>query len=152
MLGHLAARGVAPVHGVDLSPKMIRQARGAHPGTSFAVADLRALPFEQSTFRGALAWYSIIHLPPNECAAAVREFGRVLIPGGLVLLAYQSGTGERLIDGAYGHDVAVHAYLHDTKHLTNLLTTEGFTTVAVADRQPRSHERSPQGFIVASRN
>jgi ubiquinone/menaquinone biosynthesis C-methylase UbiE len=151
MLGYLAARGVARVEGVDLSAEMIRQAQVAHPGTPLTVADMSALPFGDGTLRGVLSWYSIIHTSPSDCAVVMEEFSRVLTSGGLLLLAYQAGTGERVIDGAYGHDVTLRAYLHRTGYLTDLLAAKGFELVASADRAPRPQERSPQGFIIGRR-
>lgn len=151
MLGYLAARGVERVDGVDLSPAMIREARAAHPEAVLAVADLAALPFDDAVFRGVLSWYSIIHVAPDDSGAVLRELARVLAPGGVMLLGFQSGAGERLVDGAYGHDVQVRAHLHSTRRVADDLASLGLEILAVADRARRSGEREPQGFVLARR-
>ncbi|MEP7763823.1 class I SAM-dependent methyltransferase [Sanguibacter sp. 25GB23B1] len=151
MLGYLTGRGVERVDGVDLSPAMIREARAAHPGVPLAVADLGALPFDDGAFRGVLSWYSIIHVSPDHSAAVLRELARVLAPGGALLLGFQAGAGERLVDGAYGHDVQVRAHLHSTQGVAEDLVALGLEILATVDRAPRPGERNAQGFVLARR-
>ena len=73
----------------------------------------------------------------------------VLEPSGLALFSFQSGSGERLIERGYGHDVSIHGVLHRTETIAALLTNAGFEIVATAERQPTAHERSCQGFVLA---
>lgn len=151
MLGYLAARGVERVDGADLSPAMIREARAAHPGATLVVADLAELPFDDGAFRGVLSWYSIIHVSPDDIVALLRELARVLAPGGVLLLGFQAGAGERLVDGAYGHDVQLRAHLHGTQRLAEELVALGLEILETVDRAPRPGERNPQGFVRARR-
>jgi ubiquinone/menaquinone biosynthesis C-methylase UbiE len=151
MTGYLRERSVTEVDGVDLSPKMIEQARSAYPETRFALGDLAALPYAEARFRGVLAWYSIIHTAPDACGSVLAELGRVLAPDGHLLLAYQAGTGQRTVDKAYGHDVTLRAYLHHTGHLRDALGTAGLDPVVVVDRAAQPNERSAQGFLIARR-
>lgn len=151
MLGHLAARGVANRVGVDLSPGMIAHARAAHPDTPLEVGDLRSLPFADASLRGVLCWYAIIHSAQEEVQDIAREFARVLEPGGALVMAFQSGVGERIIERAYGHDVTLRGVLHQTGQLADILTGMGFDILATADRRPAGSERSSQGFVIARR-
>ena len=51
---------------------------------------------------GVLSRYSIIHLPPERLPAVAAEFGRVIAPGGHLLLSFAATEpGE---DGAPGDD------------------------------------------------
>ncbi|MDN4614502.1 class I SAM-dependent methyltransferase [Leifsonia sp. F6_8S_P_1B] len=145
--------GVVPT-GADLSPAMLAHARAAHPGVEFVAADLAALPFADGRFDGVVAWYSIIHTPPHALPRVFGELRRVLRPGGLLLLAYQAGVGERVRAGAYGHQVELLAFLHHTPYVQAALEAAGLAVELTLDRAPRdsrAQERQPQGFVLARR-
>ncbi|SDD36978.1 class I SAM-dependent DNA methyltransferase [Auraticoccus monumenti] len=152
MLTHLTALDpTLRLSGVDLSPGMVAVARRAHPSIDLAVADLAALPHPDGELDGVMAWYSIIHTPPSALAPLLGELHRVLRPGGLLLLGYQAGTGHRVIDRPYGHDVELGAFLHHTPYVCDALLRAGFTVDTVLDRGAREQERHPQGFVLARR-
>jgi SAM-dependent methyltransferase len=141
--------GALNVTGSDLSPGMIAQARSQHPDLDVVVAGHTALPFDDDRFDGVLAWYSVIHTPPHELGAVFGEFARVLRPGGVLLLGYQAGTGDRRLDRPYGHDVELTAYLHHTPYVCEVLRARGFVVDAVLDRAARPSEKHAQGFVLA---
>lgn len=153
MISHLL--GVDPelaVSGSDLSPEMLAQAKARHPGLELVTADNADLPFDDERFDGVLAWYSTIHTPPHRLGAVFGEFRRVLRPGGLLLLGYQAGTGQRRLDRPYGHDVELIAFLHHTPYVRDAVAQAGFRVTAVLDREARGGvERYPQGFVLAER-
>ncbi|GAA3665477.1 class I SAM-dependent methyltransferase [Microbacterium marinilacus] len=151
MLGHLAARGVAPLVGVDLSPEMLAHAGRARPEVPLAVADLRRLPFADGSVRAALCWYAIIHAPEDDVETIAAELARVLLPGAPTLLGFQAGTGERVSERAYGHDVTLRGVLHEPARIADLLRGAGLEVLAVERRDPVGHERQPQGFVLARR-
>lgn len=150
LIGHLRALNerIVPT-GVDLSPAMLVHARASHPDVAFLEADLMALPLADESFDGVLAWYSIIHTAPAALPDLFHELRRVLRPGGLLLLGFQAGTGERVRAGAYGHDVELHAFLHNTASVRNALLAADLTTDTTVDRGPRRNERLAQGFVLA---
>ena len=137
------------VTGVDLSPTMIEHAKSTHPHNVIVEGNLTALPFPDSTFDGVLAWYSVIHTPSHELAAIFDECHRILSTSGLLLVAYQSGSGERMISHPYGFDVELRAFLHQTPLVEAALHTAGFVIQASLDRAPRTTERHSQGFVLA---
>src|SRR3954471_23701990 len=87
LTGHLASLGL-DVFGVDLSPGMVDVARRAHPGLRFEVGSMAALDIGDGSLAGALAWYSLIHTPPEELPSVVAELARVLAPGGRLLTGF----------------------------------------------------------------
>jgi SAM-dependent methyltransferase len=145
---HLAAAGLE-VRGMDLSPAMIAVAQNAYPSIGFAVGSLEALEADAGSLGGIVAWYSLIHTPPERRAAVLRSLAQALVPGGLLLLAFQVGDAERHIDRAYGHDVSMDAYLLDPGHLGALLEEAGCGVQARLIREPDSDERTPQAYLVA---
>lgn len=152
MIGHLhSLGGDLTVTGVDLSPAMLDRARAAHPDTVLLEGELARLPVDDAQFDGVLAWYSIIHTPPHDLDAAFSEFFRVLRPGGLVLLGYQVGIGDRIPSRPYGHDVELRAFLHHTPYVAAALTSSGFAVDTRLDRAARSDEQHAQGFVLARR-
>ena len=112
--GHVAAwlgdHGARAL-GIDLSPGMIDVARTLHPGIEYRVGDFCDLPAADGELGGIVAFYSIIHLAPDEHPAAFYEMHRALRPGGLLLLAFHVGTEVRHVDEWMGHDVDIDFHL-----------------------------------------
>lgn len=79
----LAARH-AHVIGIDVSPGVIRVARGATAGVRGRLHAADA----DCAWSGAIALYSIIHLTAGQRARACRELARTVRPGGWLLVAF----------------------------------------------------------------
>ncbi|SIR67105.1 class I SAM-dependent methyltransferase [Microbacterium sp. RURRCA19A] len=151
VLPYLASLGLAPLAGIDLSPAMVAHARRHAPDARIAVAPLTALPFPDAGVRGILCWYAIIHSTHAEVAVIAEEAARVLVQGAPLLLAFQAGTGDHFVPRAYGHDVSLHAVLHEPDDIAAALTSAGFQIVATDRRDPLSVEKHGQGFVLAVR-
>jgi len=96
-LRKLGLRAIA----LDLSRGMLRAGLGEFPGPRVQ-ADARELPFRDGAFRGVWASASLLHLSPDEAAAAVREARRVLDARGLLHLSLKSGAGTEWESERYG--------------------------------------------------
>jgi SAM-dependent methyltransferase len=72
-------------HGVDLSAGLLRRARRAAPGAVLAQGDLVALPYPDDAFDAIACCGSTLSFVARP-AAALTELGRVLRPGGRLLL------------------------------------------------------------------
>ncbi|MGF6882011.1 ubiquinone/menaquinone biosynthesis C-methylase UbiE [Nocardia sp. GAS34] len=137
------------VFGIDLSPEMIRLARAARPDLRYEVGTMETLALEDAALSGLMAWYSIIHLPPERVPGALTEFARVLRPGGRLLLAFQS-TDEELDMQPHDHRVAP-SYRWSLRRMEELLRPCGFRTVTrmLRDREP--DEIYGAGYLIATR-
>jgi SAM-dependent methyltransferase len=80
------------VFGVDLSPRMASLANARLDGAM--AADMRSLPLASERLGGLVAFYSLIHMRRHELGTVLREFHRVLRPGGGVLFSAHEGQGE----------------------------------------------------------
>jgi len=87
LLPDLTAR-CKDVHGVDLSPDMLAQARPRAPRAQLREGDLENLPYPDGMFRTVICRGSLHHVPSRERAFA--EAFRVLAPGGLFALTEPS--------------------------------------------------------------
>ena len=151
MMPVLAALGCR-VEGVDLSPQMIRRSRRDHGEFPSQVGSLTALPFADASFDGVFSWYSTIHSPAADVPRIVDEARRVLRPGGLFLVAFQSGRDVRDVSEAYrkrGHDVVLQRYDRTPEEVGEALTAAGLSEVARLVRAAAGHERDAQAVIVA---
>lgn len=81
------------VEALDMSPAMCREARRQIARTpladrlAVAVGDARQLPYPPDTFAGAVCSRTLELLPRDDVQAALRELGRVVRPGGRVVVA-----------------------------------------------------------------
>ncbi|MEU5872823.1 methyltransferase domain-containing protein [Glycomyces sp. NPDC047369] len=129
LTGYLRALGVDAA-GIDLVPEFIAHARAAHPDVEFRLGSLAHLDVADGSVDGILAWYSLIHLPPQELDGVLTEFHRALVPAGRLVL----GTFSADEVGAFDHKV-VTAYRWPLDALSERLTQAGFREV---ERLPRA--------------
>lgn len=66
--------------GIDLSPRMIAEARRAHPDLRFEEGSMTALDLADDSLGGLVAWYSTVHTPAEVLPVLFAEFHRVLAP------------------------------------------------------------------------
>lgn len=147
---HLA-RHLSDVVGVDLSSELLLRAARAHPDLPFAQGRLDELPFARDVLCGVVCWYSIIHTPPSRLATLLEELARVTVVDGLVLLAFQAGSGEGVRrEDAHATGLELTTYLHDVDDIRDRLDAAGLEVHAEAVREPaRPHETARQAFVIA---
>lgn len=114
---YLAARGHS-VLGVDASEEMLARARARLPAVDLRVGELAALPVADASVVGAVCALALSHLP--EMAPAILELGRVLAPGGRLVVSnphpFATGVlGWRAVFRSAGGKrtmVPEHAHMH----------------------------------------
>ncbi len=145
---YLAARG-ARVLSVDLSLAMLREAAALVPGGNRVQADMRALPFTASSVGGIVAFYSLIHIPPDELAATLFELHRVLRLGGHVALTTHvtsppdrdaalrdEGSLALHVEEMLSTPVDLDFYFYGVAELVPTLEETGFSLVESSERGP----------------
>jgi SAM-dependent methyltransferase len=124
------------VTGVDISTGMVAQARALHPGLRFQVGDLRALPFPEASFAGLLAFYSIIHLEAGELPGVFAEMRRVLVPDGVLAVAFHVGREVRRIEELWGIRTRLDFVFFEREEIVAALGAAGFTLGEQTLRDP----------------
>lgn len=149
---YLADRG-ADVFGLDLSPEMAGQARARHPEIPFVVGDLAALDAADGAWAGAVAYYSLIHLPRGAVAAALREIARALRAGAPLLVAFHVGDETRHMDEWWGHPVRLDFIFFGVDEMTGWLREAGFTIEQVTEREPypEVEAQTRRAYILATK-
>ncbi|MGH3900097.1 MAG: class I SAM-dependent methyltransferase [Pseudonocardiaceae bacterium] len=135
--------------GVDLSPAMVAVARRAYPDLRFDESSITAVDAADGALGGIVAWYSIIHTPPEELPVVFAEFHRVLAPGGHLLLAFQVGDEPRHLAEAFGHVVSLDFYRFQPDRVAQLLHEAGIAVFARLLREPDETERVQQAYLLA---
>lgn len=141
---HLGAHGVDVV-GVDLVPAFVDHARSVDPGGRYLQASMRRLPVPAGALTGVLAWYSLIHLRPDELDEVLHELRRVLGSGGRFVVGCVDG--DRV--DTFEHTVAT-AHTWPVDELAVRLQRAGFVELERLQR-PGVPEpgRRPHGALAA---
>ena len=150
---HLHELGLRPL-GLDLSPRRVALAQTAQERLPFVAAHARSLPLRDGAVSGLVAWYSLITMPTASLHAVFAEFARVTRSGAPVLIAFQSGEGQRVErTTSYNLAVPLTYYRHRVDEVTAALTEAGFTLYASVTRAVAlSFESTPQAAILVHRN
>ena len=150
--GHVTARlhklGV-DAFGIDVSPGMIGVARNDHPELRFEVGSMTDLHLADASIAGALAFWSLIHVPDDEVPAVLDGFRRALRPGAPLLIGFHMGDGSRLkTEGYGGHPMKVHVHRRRPAQMSAWLRDAGFTVETEMLLDP---EGSAPGAILFAR-
>jgi SAM-dependent methyltransferase len=137
--GHVARylkdRGVK-VSGVDLSPEMVLHARHLNPDMEFVQGNMMSLDCTNGAWAGALAFYSIIHIPLHDLACAFREIWRVLQPGGVLLLAFHLGESVVHLEEWWGRKVSIDFFFFRSDEIAACLRSADFEVEEIVERDP----------------
>ena len=140
--------GNRDVVGIDLSAQFIVHARAAYPHLEFQHGSFSEIAAPDASVDGILAWYSLIHTPPEDLPAILEEFARVLAPGGSILIGFFDGAARE----PFAHAITT-AYFWTADGLKPLLEQAGFAITASErrDRAPDEVSSRPHGSVTATR-
>lgn len=150
---YLATRRV-DVSGLDLSAQMVREAQRMFPGLEVEVGDMLDLPFGDGSLGGVVAFYSIIHFHDGQLARAFSEMARVLMPGGMLALAFH--IGDQVIHRTewWGQGISLDARFLPTAHVAALVRDAGLDLTESTERDPYPPDveyQSRRAYLVARR-
>jgi ubiquinone/menaquinone biosynthesis C-methylase UbiE len=128
------------IFGLDLSPRMLEQARRLNPAISFQEGDMMALDLKDATLAGITALYAIVNIPKPSLPFVFREMERVLKPGGLLLIAFHTGNEVLHEDELWGQPISMDFFLFQTSEIRQLIETAGLAIEEIIEREPYAPE------------
>ena len=132
---HLRDAG-ASVFGLDLSPRMLEQARKLNPDIPFREGNMMSLDIADGTLAGIAAFYAIVNIPRQFLALAFREFRRVLRPEGLLLLAFHMGEEIIREEELWGQKISMNFLFFQPSEIRISLEAAGLPVEEVVEREP----------------
>lgn len=114
------------VIGIDYSQEMIEIARTKVPAVEFKHMDMRNLKFEENSFDGILSAYSLIHITSEDIPDTLKEFNKVLKPGGYIEIIVQKGEADKVIDEPFMLSEKMFFNFFTKERLSNYLKEANF--------------------------
>jgi ubiquinone/menaquinone biosynthesis C-methylase UbiE len=119
---------------LDFAPGMLELGRNKANGNTvtFVAGDAHSLPLADRDFDKVIALALLPHL--DNKAAALKEFHRVLKPGGMLVIAHQ--MGREALDRLHGEssEPVRHDRLPESHVLNGLLAAAGFAVIKIVDK------------------
>src|SRR5688572_4825862 len=138
---HLAKMGLW-VHGIDLSPEMVRVAKERSPDLGFEVGNMLDLELGANSIGGVVALYSLINLVRADVPLALERISHALAPGAPVLISAHHGEGELRETEVLGKPVEMVATLFTKEELSSYAVQAGLT-VSWSDRRDPYQDEYP---------
>ena len=123
------------ISGLDLSEKILEQARTIHPEIHFRKGNMLELEFENDSIAGAVAFYAIVHFTEEQVGMAFREVFRVLQPDGLFLFTYHVGGKTIHVEEFLGKKIDIDFMFFTTDFISGCLRNSGFDKIEIIERE-----------------
>ncbi len=124
LTAHLRSHDVNAT-GIDLTPEFIDHARAAYPDGHYEIGTMASLPVANGSVAGILAWYSLIHLSPDDLDAVLDELRRASAPGAQMVIGFFDGPEL----STFEHKVVL-AYHWPVDEFSDRLRRAGFLEIA----------------------
>lgn len=146
-------RGIGTtVFGLDISPRMLEEARQLNPDISFREGNMLALDIPDGALAGIAAFYAIVNIPRELLPTVFREMERVLQPGGRLLLAFHTGDEAVQEKELWGQPISMDFFLLPAPKIQGLLEKAGLEIEEIIERGPYAPEveyQSHRAYIFA---
>lgn len=154
--GFLADHGVA-MTGLDLSPRMVDQARAREPGIQVVQGSFVLPPMPRGGdprdpgWGLVTAWYAFVHLAPSELLATTVALTKVLRRGGVLAIATHVGQDVLHPGEMWDVPTGLDFVMHDTEALIAAAETAGLVDIEWYQRSPLPQEAATNRLYLLGR-
>jgi ubiquinone/menaquinone biosynthesis C-methylase UbiE len=145
---YLKMRGL-DIIGVDISDKMIEQAKKLNPFIDFRVGDVFHLDFKDKSVAGVVSAYLIVNFELNDLAKAFKEIQRVMMKQGHFLLSFHAGNEVIEINDFFVDGNSIPYTFFDPEVVAEILLKSGFRIIETINRMPYEGEVTKRTYIFA---
>lgn len=124
------------ISGLDISEKMLEQAKILCPEINFKKGNILKLEFDNNSIGGIISFYSIVHFTKEQVEIAFHEIFRILQPNGLFLFTYHVGKDTIHIDEFLGKKIDIDFMLFTNAFIYDCLKEIGFDEIEIIEREP----------------
>ncbi|MBN1316982.1 MAG: methyltransferase domain-containing protein [Anaerolineales bacterium] len=124
------------IAGLDLSEKILEQARLFYPEIHFQKGNMLDLEFEDDSIAGIVAFYAIVHFTTEQVETALMEIYRVLQPGGIFLFTFHIGEETIHVEEFLDKKIDIEFMFFTTEFINRCLREIGFEEIEILERDP----------------
>ena len=117
------------VIGIDLSEKMIEEAKKRVKKGKFKIMDFRKTDFKDGSFDGVWSMAGFIHVSKTEMPKLLKEMNRILKKDGIIYIAIKEGKGEKEVKAPKYKGEPRTFVLYQQLELEEFLKNAGFEVV-----------------------
>ena len=141
------------ISGLDLSERILQQARIIHPEIHFRKGNILELEFDDESIGGVVAFYAIVHFTEEQVEAVFREVFRVLQPGVIFLFTYHIGDQTISIEEFLGKNVNIEFMFFTMDFISSCLKKIGFENIEIIERgpYPEVEYESSRAYVFATK-
>ena len=148
---YLTAKGCKVV-GIDISEYMINEAKRLNTEIEYLVDDMFNLKTAEEHFAGICSFYSIVNFQYDDIKRILKEYHRVLINNGLLLIAFHIEEKEIHVDDFWGSGKPLDFYYFNENVILGMLKEAGFKIIEALVRFPYEHEYpSKRAYILGEK-
>lgn len=115
--------------GIDMSEGLLKRAAELYPQLTFKKMDVRDLDFADNSFVGIWCHATLLHLKDEDVLAALKEFKRVLAPGGILFVSFKEGTGDEEFVEKFSSESSRYFNYQQDKHVEEMIKQSGLNVV-----------------------
>jgi ubiquinone/menaquinone biosynthesis C-methylase UbiE len=124
------------ISGLDISKKILKQARTIYPEIHFRKGNILDLKFKNNSIAGIVAFYAIVHFTKIQVNKAFKEIFRALQSGGIFLFTYHIGDETIHVKEFLGRKTDIDFVFFSVNFINSLLNETGFKKIEIIEREP----------------
>ncbi len=125
--------------GIDFSEKMIKEAKARVKG-KFIVMNFNNMDFKDEEFNGLWCNASVIHIPKRLINKTLKEFNRVLKPGGILFVSVMKGEGEMEFERRSFYNGKLPVSFYNKDEISKILEKNGFKVLRIFEDSDDENE------------